>query len=101
MVIAINMMDVVRKRGDKIDIETLGKALACPVVEISALKGEGIIEAANAAISAAIAKETTLTHGFSGAVEHAIAHIEEAAVHNLPEEEQRWYAIKVFEGEKE
>ncbi len=97
VVIAINMMDIVRKRGDKIDIEALGRALGCPVVEISALKGEGIMAAANAAISAATKQDITVPHVFSGAVEHAIAHIEEAAVHNLPEKEQRWYAIKIFE----
>ena len=100
VVIAINMMDIVRKRGDKIDIDILSKDLGCEVVEISALKGEGVEEAAKAAILA-VAKGTNIpVHSFSGAVEHAIAHIEEAAVHNLPEEQQRWYAIKIFERDK-
>ncbi len=100
VVIAINMMDIVRKNGDKIDIEVLSKKIHCPVVEISALKGEGIQEAADVAITAAKAERkepTHISHIFSGAVEHAIAHIEEAAVHNMPEEQQRWYAVKIFE----
>ncbi len=100
VVIAINMMDIVRKNGDKIDIELLSKKLGCPVIEISALKGEGIQEAAEAAIAAAKEERKEpahISHIFSGAVEHAIAHIEEAAVHNMPEEQQRWYAVKIFE----
>ncbi len=97
VVIAINMMDVVKKRGDKINIDELGKQLGCKVVEISALKGTGITEAAEAAIKAAKSTKTVPMHSFSGCVEHAIAHIEEAAVHNLPAEQQRWYAIKIFE----
>ena len=97
VVIAINMMDIVRKRGDGINIDELGKALGCKVVEISALKGEGIIEAANAAITAAKTKKGAATYFFSGMVEHAIAHIEEAAVHHMPDRQQRWYAIKIFE----
>ena len=97
MVIAINMMDVVRKNGDNINTDELAKALGCRVVEISALKGDGIIEAADAAIEAAKAGQLTHRHIFSGAVEHAIAHLEEAAVHGLPEEQQRWYAVKLFE----
>lgn len=97
VVIAINMMDIVRKRGDRINIDELGKALGCKVVEISALKGEGIIEAANAAITAAKTKKGAATYFFSGMVEHAIAHIEEAAVHHMPDRQQRWYAIKIFE----
>ncbi len=97
VVVAINMMDVVRKNGDKIDIEQLSKALGCKVIEISALKGEGVMEAAEAAISAAQNGKTVPQHTFDGPVEHAIAHIEEAAVHDLPEEQQRWYAIKIFE----
>lgn len=100
VVIAINMMDLVRKNGDKINIDVLSQKLHCPVIEISALKGEGIQEAADAAIK--VAKEgrkgkAHIAHIFSGAVEHAIAHIEEAAVHNMPEEQQRWYAVKIFE----
>ena len=100
VVIAINMMDLVRKNGDKINIDILSNKLHCPVIEISALKGEGIQEAADAAV--AVAKEgrkgkSHISHIFSGAVEHAIAHIEEAAVHNMPEEQQRWYAVKIFE----
>ncbi|MBQ8358004.1 MAG: ferrous iron transporter B [Clostridia bacterium] len=97
VVIAINMMDVVRKNGDKIDIKRLSEALGCKIVEISALKGDGVMEAAEAAIEAAKNGKTVPQHNFSGAVEHAIAHIEEAAVHGLPEEQQRWYAIKIFE----
>ena len=97
VVIAINMMDVVRKNGDSINIELLSKELGCPVLEISALKGWGITEAAEAAIAAVGTKPPALKHNFSGEVEHVIAHIEEAAVHNLPEEQQRWYAIKIFE----
>ncbi len=97
VVIAINMMDVVRKAGDKINIDELSRQLGCKVVEISALKNEGIMEAAEAAIAAAKAGKTVPHHTYSGVVEHAIAHIEEAAVHNLPENEQRWYAVKLFE----
>ncbi len=97
VVVAVNMMDVVRKNGDKIDAEELSRQLGCKVVEISALKGTGIMEAAQAAIDAAENTKTVPMHTFSGTVEHAIAHIEEAAVHNLPEEQQRWYAIKIFE----
>ena len=97
VVIAINMMDIVRKNGDKINTEELSRQLGCKIVEISALKGTGIMEAAEAAIDAANNGKTVPMHTFSGCVEHAIAHIEEAAVHNLPEEQQRWYAIKIFE----
>ena len=97
VVIAINMMDVVRKNGDKIDIAELSRELGCKIVEISALKGEGIMDAAEAAIEAARSTKTIPMHTFSGPVEHAIAHIEEAAVHDLPPEQQRWYAIKIFE----
>jgi ferrous iron transport protein B len=97
VVIAVNMMDVVNKNGDKIDTAELSKQLGCKVVTISALKGTGIMEAADAAIDAAKNSKTIPTHSFSGPVEHAIAHIEEAAVHDLPEEQQRWYAIKIFE----
>ena len=97
VVVAINMMDIVRKKGDEIHIPQLAKALGCRIVEISALKSDGIEEAAEAAIEAAKAGKTVPMHSFSGPVEHAIAHIEEAAVHDLPEEQQRWYAIKVFE----
>lgn len=97
VVIAINMMDIVRRNGDKIDLDGLSKAMGCPVVEVSALKGDGIEEAAELAIKAAQNGKTTPQHIFSGAVEHAIAHIEEAAVHGLPEDQQRWYAIKIFE----
>ena len=97
VVIAINMMDVVKKNGDKINISELSKKLGCKIVEISALKGTGITEAAEAAISAAKNEKTIPQHTFSGPVEHALAHIEEAVVHDMPEEQQRWYAIKVFE----
>ena len=97
VVVAINMMDVVRKNGDKINTQELSQALGCKVVEISALKGDGTMAAAEAAIDAAQTGKTLPMHSFSGPVEHAIAHIEEAAVHSLPEEQQRWYAIKIFE----
>jgi ferrous iron transport protein B len=97
VVIAINMVDILRKNGDKIDLAGLSKAMGCPVVEISALKGDGVEEAAEAAIAAAKKERSIPPHIFSGEVEHAIAHIEEAAVHGLAEEQQRWYAIKIFE----
>ncbi len=97
VVIAVNMMDVVRKRGDKIDIEALSGVLGCPIFEISALKSDGIIDAAEAAIDWAKKGRTIPMHTFSGAVEHALAHIEEAAIHDFPRERQRWYAIKIFE----
>ena len=97
VVIAINMMDVVRENGDRINTQELSKALGCKIVEISALKGDGILAAAEAAIDGAKNGKTVPMHTFSGPVEHTIAHIEEAAVHGLPEEQQRWYAIKIFE----
>ena len=97
VVIAINMMDVVRKNGDKINVEELSRQLGCKIVEISALKGDGVMTAAEAAIEAAKNTKTLPMHTFEGSVEHALAHIEEAAVHGLPEEQQRWYAIKIFE----
>ena len=97
VVVAINMMDVVKKNGDKINTAELSRELGCKVVEISALKGTGITDAAETAIDAAKNGKTVPMHTFSGTVEHALAHIEEAAVHNLPEEQQRWYAIKIFE----
>ena len=97
VVAAINMMDVVKKSGDKLDTADLSRQLGCKVVEISALKGNGVMEAAEAAIQAARGGKTVPMHTFSGPVEHALAHIEEAAVHSMPEEQQRWYAIKVFE----
>ena len=97
VVLAINMMDLVKKNGDHIDIKELSRELGCPVVEISALKGTGVMEAAQAAIDAAGSDATIPQHTFSGAVEHALAHIEEAAVHDMPPEQQRWYAIKIFE----
>ena len=97
VVIAINMMDIVRKNGDKINIDELSQALGCKVMEISALKGDGVMAAAEAAIDAAKNGKTVPMHTFSGPVEHAIAHIEEATVHDQPEEQQRWYAIKIFE----
>ena len=97
VVIAINMMDVVRRNGDQINVAELSRELGCKVVEISALKGDGVMAAAEAAVEAASSTKTVPMHTFSGPVEHAIAHIEEAAVHNMPEEQQRWYAIKIFE----
>lgn len=99
VVVAVNMMDIIKKNGDKLNTEALAKHLGCKVVEISALKGDGIMEAAEAAIAAAKGEVTVPQHSFDGAVEHCIAHIEEAAVHNFPEEQQRWYAIKIFEND--
>ena len=97
VVVAINMMDVVQKNGDKIKIDELSRQLGCKIVEISALKGTGVDAAAEAAIAAAKNSKTVPQHTFSGVVEHAIAHIEEACLHDMPDEQQRWYAIKVFE----
>lgn len=98
VVCAINMMDIVKKNGDKIEIDRLSKELGCQVVEISALKGTGINEAAERAIEVANEKTPMVPqHSFCGCVEHAIAHIEEAFLHDVPEEQQRWYAIKIFE----
>ena len=97
VVIALNMMDLVKKAGDKIDTAELSRQLGCKIVEISALKGTNVMEAAEEAIKAAQETKTVPQHSFSGPVEHALAHIEEAVVHSLPEEQQRWYAIKVFE----
>jgi len=99
VVIAINMMDVVRKNGDAINIGELSRKLGCKIVEISALRGDGVEAAAEAAVAAAKNGRTVPMHTFSGPVEHALAHIEEAAVHGLPEEQQRWYAIKIFESD--
>ncbi len=97
VVVAINMMDVVRKNGDKINIPELSRELGCKVVEISALKEEGVMAAAEEAIKAAKGTKTIPMHTFSGVVEHALAHIEEAALHDMPQEQQRWYCIKIFE----
>ena len=98
VVVAINMMDVVRKNGDVIKTDVLAKELGCPVVEISALKNKGIDEVSKKAIEVARAKKQMIPqHKFCGCVEHAIAHIEEAVLHSYPEEKQRWYAIKIFE----
>ena len=97
VVIAINMMDVVRKRGDKIDVEALSRVLGCRIVEISALKESGIDEAAEAAIEAARAGAPEPVQIFSGRVEHVLAHIEEAVIHDMPSDRQRWYSIKLFE----
>ena len=97
VVVAVNMMDIIEKNGDKINIEELGRELGCKVVEISALKGRGIMEAAEAAIHAAKNEKTIPQHTFCGPVEHALAHIEELVLHDMPEEQQRWYAIKIFE----
>ncbi|WP_462273763.1 ferrous iron transport protein B [Filifactor alocis] len=97
VVVAINMIDIVHKNGDVINTEELSRQLGCKVVEISALKGTGIQEAAETVISAAKNDKTIPMHTFTGCVEHALAHIEEAAIHDIPEEQQRWYAIKIFE----
>jgi len=97
VVMAINMMDIVRKNGEKINTAALSKAIGCEIVEISALKLTGIDEAADKAIEAAKSGKKMPSHIFSGRIEHALAHIEERAIHSLPEELQRWYAIKIFE----
>ncbi len=98
VVCAVNMMDIVRKNGDKINTEQLSRELGCKIVEISALKGTGISDAADAAVNAAKSGEKTVPqHKFCGCVEHALAHIEEAVLHDTPEEQQRWYAVKLFE----
>ena len=97
VVMAMNMMDIVRKNGDKINFEELSRQIGCRIVEVTALKNEGVMEAAEAAIDAAKNTKTVPQHTFSGPVEHALAHIEEAALHDLPEEKQRWYAVKLFE----
>ncbi len=97
VVVAINMMDIVKKNGDVIKTDELAKQLGCKVVVLSALKGEGVMAAAEEAIKAAKSGKTVPLHTFSGPVEHAIAHIEEAVLHDMPDEKQRWYAIKVFE----
>lgn len=97
VVVAVNMIDVVEKRGDEINVKALSKELGCDVVKISALKGRGITEAADAAIKAADKEAVVAKHSFNGSVEHGIAHIEEAVLHHLPDEQQRWYAIKLFE----
>ena len=97
VVIAINMMDIVKKNGDEINIPELSRQLGCKVMDISALKGDGVTEAAEEAIKAAKNGKTVPLHTFSGPVEHALAHIEEALLHDMPEEQQRWYAIKIFE----
>ena len=97
VVIALNMMDVVRKAGDEINVAELSRELGCKIVEMSALRGEGVKEAAEVAVAEAKTGHTIPMHKFSGTVEHALAHIEEATLHHLPEERQRWYAIKIFE----
>ncbi len=101
MVVAVNMMDVVAKQGDKIDTKKLAAELGCPVVEISALKGTGIDKAVAEVVQAVKKKVKMVSpHSFSGCVEHAIAHIEEAVLHDMPDEKQRWYAVKLFERDK-
>lgn len=97
VVVCVNMMDVVKKNGDQIDMKCLSQELGCAVYEISALKGQGVMEAAEGAVKAAAGEKTVPQHTFSGIVEHALAHIEEHVLHNMPEEQQRWYAIKLFE----
>lgn len=98
VVVAVNMIDLVRKNGDTIDLQKLGDALGCPVVEMSALKGEGGMAAAQMAAAAAQSdKADELPHVFTGSVEHALAHIEESISGMVNERNLRWYAIKVFE----
>ena len=97
VVMALNMIDIVRKNGDKLNSAELSNRLGIPVVEISALKGDGVDKVAQEAVKAAQRKASAPAHTFNGIVEHALAHIEEAAVHGMPEEQQRWYAVKLFE----
>ena len=97
VVMAVNMMDIVEKNGDKIDLSMLEKQMGVRAVAISALKGTGIMQAAEEAIKAAEGTKTVSPHTFSGPVEHALAHIEEAAIHDMDQDKQRWYAIKIFE----
>lgn len=98
VVMAVNMMDLVKKSGDKIDIKKMGEELGCEVVEISALQGKGCKEAAERAIEAAKSgRKHCLPSVFTGSVEHAIAHIEESIHDKVDKEFVRWYAIKVFE----
>ena len=98
VVVAVNMIDLVRKNGDQIDLAKLGQALGCEVVEMSALKGEGGLEAAQRTVSAAQAgRNGELPHVFTGSVEHALAHIEESIQGRVAEGYLRWYAIKLFE----
>ena len=98
VVVAVNMIDLVRKNGDQIDLAKLGEALGCEVVEMSALKGEGAADAAQKAVSAATVKRSReLPHVFTGSVEHALAHIEESLAGKVDDGYLRWYAIKVFE----
>lgn len=100
VVIALNMMDVVRKRGDIIKVYELSKKLGCKIVEISALKGTGLMEAAEIAVEVAATGSFIPKHIFTGEVEHTLAHIEEACVHEMEDEKQRWYAIKIFERDR-
>ena len=98
VVVAVNMIDLVRKNGDQIDLKKLGDSLGCLVVEMSALKGEGGMAAAEQAVSMAKAHRVgELPHVFTGSVEHAIAHIEESIEGRVADQYLRWYAIKVFE----
>ena len=98
VVMAVNMIDLVRKNGDKIDLKKLSSELGCQAVEISALKGEGTEAAAKAAVAAAKAtKAAELPHVFTGSVEHAIAHIEESIQGKVDDRFLRWYAVKLFE----
>ena len=98
VVMAVNMIDLVRKNGDKIDLKKLGAQLGCRAVAISALKGEGATEAAELAVAAAReGRAGELPHVFTGSVEHAIAHIEESIQGRVDERFLRWYAVKLFE----
>ena len=102
MVVALNMMDVVRKNGDRIDAAKLSNHLGVPVIEISALKGDGVMEAAQRAVQMARSgKKTIPQHRFAGSIEHALAHIEEVVLHDMPEEQQRWFAVKIFERDEQ
>ena len=97
VVTAVNMMDVIRRNGDRLDTKKLSQSLGCQVVEISAIKGSGVMEAAGMAAGAAGRRASAPPHRFTDGVERALDRIEELALHHLPEDRRRWYAIKVFE----
>lgn len=102
MVVAVNMNDVIDRNGDKIDIVRLSEELACPVCNISALRGTGVREAAEYALKLAESGARRIPrHVFTGEVEHAIAHIEEVVLHSVPEDQQRFLAVKLFERDKD
>ena len=97
VVTAVNMMDVIRRNGDRLDTKKLSQSLGCQVVEISAIKGSGVMEAAGMAAGAAGRRASAPPHRFTDGVERALDRIEELALHHLPEDRRRWYAVKLFE----